>query len=140
MVLLFSIAALHCPITLYANSTSRDPMGPDPEETTGFISPSVTYIPSSSTPSTKHLGLRVCVAVLHPHAFSALPEHKTSTIKDTRSVIQSDASPLAMVRFSRLCELTTSQVRCKTKCHTKGCTSTMMIQKRLSTNMTLLHM
>ncbi|KAL2207603.1 hypothetical protein CC79DRAFT_1368466 [Sarocladium strictum] len=39
-------------------------MGPDPEETTGFISPNVTYVPSGSTRSTKHLGLRVCVAVL----------------------------------------------------------------------------
>jgi hypothetical protein len=39
-------------------------MGPDPEETTGFISPNVTYVTSGSTRSTKHLGLRVCVAVL----------------------------------------------------------------------------
>lgn len=41
-------------------------MFPDPEETAGFISPSVIYVPVSSTrsTSTKHLGLRVCVAIL----------------------------------------------------------------------------
>ena len=54
---LYIAELLHTRMTL-------SPMGPDPEETTGFISPSVTYVPSTSTRSKKHLGLRVCIAAL----------------------------------------------------------------------------